>query len=257
MPLASLVSLMERAARNGLLDYRSGGWVLQPALRTPLIARWFFGGRPGRSLPSLMSEFPDHSHRFVSATIAAADIGSHRAMQAAESWVAALPSELDWDAATLDLVGEFAGVSESAGKFAVAKALSVLASPRETTRFSNIVIDPLGDTANAIVVRAATQWLIPDAIAHLLDCAQGELGKLPGQQPAIRELQDLAKPLDPDYGSSVEIRRRLFRVSIDWLKASPVHGRWLTVATVMRSVLGVESSGIGPIPELRGRSRSG
>ncbi len=58
VPLATLSGLLDRVARNGLVEFGAREWRLQPALRAPLIARWFFDDPPMRPWSTLQAAFP-------------------------------------------------------------------------------------------------------------------------------------------------------------------------------------------------------
>ena len=58
MPLASLVLAVHAVATSGLLEQTTGRWHFQPALRAPLVSRWFFGPRKSRSWGSVVEGIP-------------------------------------------------------------------------------------------------------------------------------------------------------------------------------------------------------
>ncbi|MBQ1076694.1 ATP-binding protein [Micromonospora sp. C31] len=244
VPPAELVGLMNRLSRNGLVDQAGGGWSVQASLRAPLVARWFFTDPPGRPWSTLHAAFPDRSLNLAGAVVAAAHTGSAAARSAAETWVTSLPESASWDTAIFRVVSEYSTLDESAALCAVKHARTALAAPRETVRIGEVSLDPVGDAAATLLTRAARGWLLPEAVAGLLDLAVGD-NRLRHQTPAhpLRVLGDLARHVDPDYGTAVEIRERLLDGALGWLTENAEPHRWTVAAELLAAVFSVEASG--------------
>jgi hypothetical protein len=244
VPLATLGGLLDRVARNGLVEFGSRGWRLQPALRAPLIARWFFADPPMRSWVTLLEAFPDRADDLAGSVVHAAEAGSTMARQVADRWAASLPSPSQWDRITVGIVSEYAALDVDAALFAVEHARALLDGPRELRHVMGIDLDPLGDAAVRLLADAARRHLLPEAVRGLLDRAV--LDTRPRHQTPehpLRVLGDLAKQIDPDFGTDIEIRERLLDSMLEWLGEDPHPKRWATASELMGAVFSVEVRG--------------
>ncbi|MFD3943267.1 hypothetical protein [Streptomyces sp. NPDC058579] len=244
-PPARMSGLMERLARHGLVETVHDIWRLQPALRAPLIARWFFTRPAGRPWSTLFDAFPTRSRDLVSAAISAARVSvSSDARTAVESWVGALPAPTEWDTGTFSLVSEYARLDREAAQFAVAQARTVLAVPRDSKQMGGTTADRQGDAAARQLAQSATQYLLPEAIAALLDLAVGdERPRHSTPQHPLRVLDDVAKSIDPDFGTVFEIRGLLLKPVLEWLSTHRSPAEWGVGTEVLASVFSAETSG--------------
>jgi hypothetical protein len=71
-PPAAMSGLMDRLARNGLVDGADGVWRLQPALCAPHVAQWFFTSPAQRPWSTLQSAFPQSALELASSMLQAA-----------------------------------------------------------------------------------------------------------------------------------------------------------------------------------------
>ncbi len=130
-PSAGLVEAIQRVATSGLVERLSGQWHLQPALRNPLVSRWFFGPAQRRSWKSLSATFATRWHDLTTTLLgAAAGSSNPELVNAARAWARSLDPPQQWDEETLELARLYAAVDESAAEFAAGAARLRLASER-------------------------------------------------------------------------------------------------------------------------------
>ncbi|WP_338671797.1 hypothetical protein V1460_02260 [Streptomyces sp. SCSIO 30461] len=244
-PPASMSGLMERLARNGLVETVGDVWSLQPALRAPLVARWFFTTPAGRPWSTVCDAFPERASDLALAVMSAARVSdSPAARAAAEAWVRALPAPTDWDTDIFAVVSEFAHLDRRAAEFAVAAAHAVLDGPRDVHQLSGVSVDLAGDAAVRQLIQSAEQFLLPEAVAGLLDLAVGDhRPRHSTPQHPLRVLSDLAGIIDPDFGTEIEIRRLLLRSALDWLRTHREASHWAVATEMLASIFTVEVSG--------------
>jgi hypothetical protein len=99
MPLASLMAALRIVATRGVIELRADHWGLSPAIRLPLVSRWFFGAQHTRSWTSLVDAFPD-AHRQLTDTMLAAAEKSEDARREATRWARTLGHPLTWTQST-------------------------------------------------------------------------------------------------------------------------------------------------------------
>lgn len=244
-PPARMSGLMERLARNGLVETANGVWHLQPALRAPLIARWFFTRPANRPWSTLCNAFSDRDRDLASALMSAARVSaSSGARMAADNWVRTLPSPTEWGTGTFAVVSEYARLDRGAAQFAVAQARTVLAGPRETEQMYGVTVDPQGDAAARQLAQSAAQYLLPQAITGLLDLAVGDnRPRHSTPQHPLRVLSDVANAIDPDFGTTFEVRGLLLRPVLEWLRTHRTPSDWAVATEMLASVFAVETSG--------------
>ncbi len=243
IPGVKVVAHVEQAARGGLVDKDAKGFQLLPALRGPLVARWFFSDRLYRPWLTLTTAFPDRATAFARSAIEAARTGAVSARSVIEEWAQSLPEPTAWTAETIEAVSEYSTIDSAAARVVVAHARTMLAEPREVERFGGVRIDWRGDAAARLLARAAQMWLIPEAIEALLELATDDV--FPRSDRAddpVRVLVDLARRLDPDQGVEIETRTRVLDVLLRWLRTAPNPARWVVAAEVIRAVFSVEVS---------------
>lgn len=245
VPPASMSGLMNRLARNGLVETVRGVWHLQPALCAPLVAKWFFTSPPNRPWSTLCTAFPDHALNLASAMMSAAQVsGSSEARAAADTWAQALPPPAMWDLATFTVVAEYARLDRRAARFAVTRVLNALSTLRESQEVSGDTAGPVGAAAAQLLTQAARQFLLPEAVAGLLDLAVGDhRPRHSTPQHPLRVLSDLASTIDPDFGTTIQIRKLLLRPILDWLRTHREAPHWLVATEALASVFTVEMSG--------------
>ncbi len=244
-PPAKMSRLMERLARNGLVETVHAVWQLQPSLRAPLIARWFFTSPANRPWATLWRAFPERIPDLVSAALSAARVSaSPEARTVADNWVRTLPAPTEWSLDTFALVSEYARLGREAAQFAVAQARTVLAEPRETETVHGITVDPRGDAAARQLAQSATQYLLPEAVTGLLDLAVGDdRPRHSNPQHPLRVLNDLANIVDPDFGTLFEIRRLLLQSVLGWLRVHRAPADWAVTTEVLKGIFAIEMSG--------------
>ncbi|MGW5212694.1 hypothetical protein ACWEQO_16175 [Streptomyces sp. NPDC004051] len=248
---AELSGMVEGLAHNGLVESVEDIWRLQPALCAPLVARWFFTSPVRRPWATLMDAFPDHALDLGSAVMSAADVSpSSQARTQAEKWIQSLSAPTSWDVSTFAVVAQYARLDTRAAQFAVNGALAVLAAPREPEELYGMVVDPLGDAATRQLIQSARQFLLPEAIGGLLVLAVGDRRRRNSTPDhPLRVLSDLAGVIDPDFGTSLEIRTRLLRAVLDWMRRHRASVEQWSVATeALAGIFSVEVSGNWPDP---------
>ncbi|TDV44199.1 ATP-binding protein [Actinophytocola oryzae] len=237
IPPAELTGLLDRLARHGLLDSTPYGWSLQPSLRAPLVARWFFTEPTHRPWDSLVQTFPDHHRALTAAAIAAARTGSALAHQAVRAIAASLLAPGTGEEVDFGLLAQYSTIDEHTARQAVIQALAALSTPRPTHQIGGFHFDPIARSATTLLIRAARQWLLPEAVSALLDLAIGDTrARHSTQEHPLRVLGDLARIIDPDHGTSIQIRERVLTLTLGWLTANPDPAHW-TVATKMLATL--------------------
>ncbi|MFF5687334.1 hypothetical protein ACFY73_22070 [Streptomyces albidoflavus] len=244
---AELSGMAEDLAHNGLVECRAGVWHLQPALCPALVARWFFTAPVRRPWTTLVTAFPDHGLDLAAAVMAAAAAApsSRQAREEAERWVRALPAASIWDTGTFAVVAKYANLDVSAAEFATNAALSVLAALHEPERAVGVEAGFLGDAAVNQLVQSARQFLLPEAIAGLLAMAVGD-NRRRHSTPLhpLRVLSDLAGVIDPDFGTSLEIRTRLLRTVLAWIRDHcSSDEQWCVAGEALAGIFSVEVSG--------------
>jgi hypothetical protein len=244
-PPAAMSGLMDRLARNGLVDGAGGVWRLQPALCAPLVAQWFFTSPAQRPWSTLRSAFPQSAPELASSMLQAAGIsGSRAARTEAESWIHRLPEPPEWDLGTFAAVSEYAQLDTSAAQYAVTAARTILATPRPPQTQWGVLSDPLGDAAARQLIQSAQLFLLPDAVTGLLDLAAGDHRPRHStpDHPA-RVLCDIASSIDPDYGTSIRLRKLLLRQLLGWLHTHRETSHWLVATEVLAGIFTPEVSG--------------
>ncbi|UQI47161.1 hypothetical protein M1P56_23850 [Streptomyces sp. HU2014] len=244
-PPARMSGLMERLARNGLVEAVNGVWHLQPALRAPLIAKRFFTPPARRPWSTLWDAFPDRARDLVSAAISATQVSaSPDARMVADTWIRTLPPPNEWDTGIFAVVSEYARLDLRAARFAVAAARAVLANPRETQQMHGTTVDLLGDAAARQLAQSAAQYLLPEAIAGLLDLAVGDdRPRHSTPQHPLQVLSDVANAIDPDFGATFDVRELLLKSVLEWLSTHRTPLGWAVATDVLASVFAIETSG--------------
>ncbi|MFE3787393.1 hypothetical protein [Streptomyces goshikiensis] len=244
-PPARMSGLMERLARNGLVETVHAVWQLQPALCAPLVARWFFMNPAKRPWSTLLDAFPDRARDLISTVMSAARVSaSPNARFIADNWVRSLPAPTEWDNSTFALVSQYARLDREAAQFAVAQARTVLASSREPERMLGTAVDPQDSAAAAQLAQSVNQYLLPEAVTGLLDLAVGDdRPRNSTPQHPLRVLDGVAKAIDPDFGTLFEVRELLLKPVLDWLRTHHSPDEWVVAAEVLASVFAVETSG--------------
>jgi hypothetical protein len=243
VPPAELEGMLDRLAHNGLIEHTSRCWSLQPALRPPLVARWFFTDPIRRPWSTLVAGFPGHAPLLTHAVIIAARAGASRARQVAESWAQSVPDS-GWDATQCALLAEYATLDQPAAQFAITQARAILATDRSPQQIMGIDYNPVERTVKNLVIQVARQWLLPDAVSTLLDLAVGDDRPRP-QNPdhPLRVLSDLAHAIIPDHGTMIAIRERLLDSTLAWLIQGSHPSRWVVGAELLAAIFSPEASG--------------
>ncbi|MFF7205323.1 hypothetical protein [Streptomyces sp. NPDC008141] len=244
-PPAVMSGLMDRLARNGLVDGAGGAWRLQPALCAPLVAQWFFTPPAQRPWSTLSEAFPQLAPELVSSLLQAASIsGSRAAREEAEFWIRGLPEPSEWDSGTFARVSEYAQLDARAAQYAVAAARTVLATPRRAQRQWGVLSDPAGHAAARQLIQSAQRFLLPDAVTGLLDLAVGDHRPRHStpEHPA-RVLCDIASSIDPDFGTSIKPRKLLLRQVLGWLRTHREPPHWLVATEVLAGIFTPDASG--------------
>ncbi len=248
---AELSGMMEGLAHNGLVESVEDVWRLQPTLCAPLVARWFFTSPVRRPWGTLVDAFPDHALNLVSAVMSAAEVApSTQARAQAEMWIQSLSAPTSWDVSTFAVVAQYARLDPSAARFAASGALAVLATPREPEELYGMAVDRLSDAATQQLIQSARQFLLPEAIGGLLALAVGDRRRRNSTPDhPLRVLCDLASMIDPDFGTSLEIRTRLLRAVLDWMRHHRASVEQWSVATeALAGIFNFEVSGNWPDP---------
>jgi hypothetical protein len=241
---AVLSRLMERLAHNGLVEFAGGGWSLQPALRSPLVARWFFTDPPGRPWSTLCDAFPDRSLVLAASAVAAAATGSPAARRSADAWAQSLPEPSQWDDDVLAVVADYSMLDERAADFAVGGALTLLSSPRQTHQVRGITVDLTAERDTQVLARAARGWILPAAVFGLLDLATNDLRpRAQTPQHPLRVLTEMAGNYDPDFGTQFEARERLLECVLEWLSTNRDVRGWEVAAELIAAIFTIEASG--------------
>lgn len=246
LPPAELTGLLERLAQHGLLDRSVHGWSLQPSLRAPLVARWFFGEPAQRPWSTLVEAFPDYQRILTISAFTAASTGSPHARKVVEDLVDQLLPPVPDAAIDFGLLNEYATMDIHAGRRAVTYARSVLAAdaPRPTHQIGSFRYDPAAFEIAVLLKGAARRWVLPEAVAALLDLAVGDTRpRHSTPDHPLRVLGDLANMIDPDRGTFVEIREQLLTITLEWIAAHPAPARWAVAVELLAKVFSPEVQG--------------
>ncbi|MFI5937855.1 hypothetical protein [Actinoplanes sp. NPDC051494] len=237
MPRGETRELVERLARNGLLDEAGDGWQLLPALRAPLVAQWFFSEHPRLRWHRVQQSFAEHGWRLGRAAIDAALVaGAPAARQEAQAYIEALPHPRDWSPAVVDSVAAYGRLDEQAAEVVVDFAEQLLAEPGDMPEIRGIVVDSGRGHAVDLLAGVARGWLLPQAVVSLLDLAVNDNRPWHSTpRHPLKILQELATQLHPDFGPSVEVRERLLGATLRWLGDRPQAPQWSTAAELIAS----------------------
>ncbi|MFG2267308.1 hypothetical protein [Streptomyces sp. NPDC048720] len=248
---AELSGLMENLAHNGLVESVRGTWQLQPALCAPLVARWFFTSPARRPWATLAHTFPDRALDLASSVMSAAAVSaSPQARAQAEAWITSLPAPEAWSASVFGVVAQYARLDLRAAEFAVQAALTVLAAEREPEETDGMSVDRTRQAAVRQLIQSARQFLLPQAVDGLLSLAVGDTRRRSSTpEHPLRVLTDLAGMIDPDFGTFPDIRARLLRMVLDWLREHHSSAeQWSVAADALSGIFSVEVSGNWPSP---------
>lgn len=243
-PLAEITDLLRRAATNGLLDRANKAWVLQPALAPALIASWFFDDPPHRPWSTLTDAFPERHQQLANAVITAATTKTVGAVYAAECWASSLPEPAVWENGTWSLVRIYALLDRDKAVWATSAARRALASKLPGPQGSQPMPDLARDGARQQLVNSVRRFLLPEAIKGLLDLSVGD--DRPRAQTAdhpVRLLTELATLIDPDYGTSMRLRRSVLTATVEWLRSNDHQENWTVGAEVLAGVFSPKASG--------------
>jgi hypothetical protein len=240
IPLADANDSLRRLATNGLIDEVWDGWRLQPTLRAPLVARWFFGAARTRPWSTLGEAFPGRDHQLLVSMLEAAQVDpSGPVACVAHEWAGALPDPVKWDEQDLRLVALYARVGEEEARFASRGAGMAAAAPRQ------LQSPPWGSSYDAIRMAAAAvlrdcvrRWFNADAVMGLLDQAVTDSRSRP-QTPehAMRVLSGMTSHIDPDSGALFAARPLLLQYVDTWLSRDQISAaRWHIACEAIRFV---------------------
>ncbi|MGW1143058.1 hypothetical protein, partial [Streptomyces zhihengii] len=148
------------------------------------------------------------------------------------------------------VVRQYAGLDRRAAEAAVQAALSVLAPGREPSEAYGRRHDPIGQAAVRQLIQGAQQFLLPQAIQGLLSLAVGDTRRRHSTvEHPLRVLADLAGLIDPDFGTSLDIRASLLGVVLDWLRVHRSSSQeWCVATETMAGIFSVEVAGNWPDP---------
>lgn len=233
----AIAAAFHRIATSGLLELQQDVWQLQPALRAPLLARWFFGTYRLRPWESIQAGFPQRSDELTQSMLHSARVTRARDITvAAKSWFRLLPSPTEWGEPTLRSVHDFALLDEECGRLASSAARTVLATPRDAElSLWGTSSDPPAAAARAVLKACVQAWFNEEAVHGLLDLAVGD-GRPRHQQPEhpIRVLGEMARRLDPDHGGLFEIRPMLVQHAKAWIsKRNGMAADWAVYCEVL------------------------
>ena len=248
MPLASLIAAVHTVATRGVIELRGDRWGLSPAIRLPLVGRWFFGTQRSRSWTSLLDAFPETRQQLTDTLLSAAAT-SDDARREAAGWARALGHPLTWSESTIDQMELYALTSRSAGEFASKCAREILAAKRDPELSPwGSPHDPIGSAAARALFASLRTWFNKEAIHGLLDLAIDPSPPALSEKP-LEELSKLTRYLDPDRGSLFEIRAALLNETVEWMRLD-VSTRWDICAEIISycfdpSIEGVWADPIG------------
>lgn len=241
---AELSGVMEDLAHNGLVELARGAWQLQPTLCAPLVTRWFFTSPARRPWGTLTAAFPDRALDLASSVMSAAAVSpAPQARAQAEMWIRSLSAPTTWSADLFAVVAQYAQLDPRAAAFAVRGALTALAAEREPVEIYGVSVDPVGRAAVQQLIQSARQFLLPEAVEGLLSLAVGDTRRRNSTpEHPLRVLSDLAGVIDPDFGTSLEIRARLLQAVLSWMRKHRSSVEHWSVAT--EAVAGIFSVGV-------------
>jgi hypothetical protein len=151
---------------------------------------------------------------------------------------------------TWSAVRQYAALDASTSAWAVAAARQTLAADRLIEQSPLGAYDPIGAAAKKQLVDATRRFLLPDAIHGLLDLAIGDDRPLRSNPDhPLRVLGDVARGIDPDYGTTNDGSAVIARTVARWLRATPISGtRLIVAARAWAEILSPEVSGVWPTP---------
>jgi hypothetical protein len=244
MPRADAARLLNRAARSGLVDVRTGSLdgfrsyaVRPPMLADALVAEQAFSVPvPGLDLHGLADQWPGHAAELTGASITSAVHGALNARPVARELLdqvlgnTEIPPQVN---ASLSL--EYVRLDRSAAEHVIGAARQAL---------SQLAVGETGVPLDAegiveIAGRAAYLYQLDSAVDLLLDAAVavGQPRHLRRGDP-VREIERLVQEFHPEVPRQVAIRQQVARRTRSWLAQAPADPARLGVtAAVMQIVL--------------------
>lgn len=224
-----VVTAIRSVATSGLVELRHDRYVLQPSLRSPLIAQWFFSLSPMRNWNTLVTAFPDRRDALLSAMLEAArSTGPSSAARAASwAWAHSLPDPLAWSEPVASLVRQFALLSAESADWAALAARAIIRAPRRP------VVTPWGTERDDLAMAAegtlrscVQRYFNKEAVQGLLDIALTDSGPRHSlEKDPIAALGEIAQLLHPDRGTLFEVREKLTKFAGEWLDQFPGNPR--------------------------------
>lgn len=240
IPLADASDSLRRLATNGLIDEVWDGWRLQPTLRAPLVARWFFGAARTRPWSTLKEAFPGRHRQLLASMLEAAEVDpSGPVARAAHEWARALPDPATWDEQDLRLVALYARLGEEEAQFASKGAIVAAAAPRQLRSSPwGSSYDAVGIAAAAVLRDCVRRWFNADAVMGLLDEAVTDGRPRPQTSDhAMRVLSGMTSHIDPDNGALFAARPLLLQYVETWLSRDQISAaRWRIACEAVRCV---------------------
>ena len=245
----TVISAMNSVATSGLIELRHNMWHLQPSLRAPIVAHWFFGPQRRQNWDGLLRHFHDRHADLTSSMLEAAYAAKAVHIRgAAWDWARSLPPPAEWDEQTIHLVQTFGLTDREAADWAAAAARIILATPEEPEVSPwGTVHYPLTIAAKDILRSCVKAWFNEEAVHGLLDLTVGDVDN--HSEHPLKVLGDMAHHLDPDRGTLFEIRPMLVRYATSWItQMAPDAQRWATYCEVLRSAFSpsVEGTWLDP-----------
>jgi hypothetical protein len=244
VPQAEAARMLNRAARSGLIDIRTGSAdgsrsyaVRPPMLADALVAEQAFSAPvPGFDVRDLAEQWPAHVAELTGSVVTAAVHGALNAWPLARELLdqAMRNSEISSQART-SLCLEFTRLDRSAADHVMRIARQAF------DQFANGNADAPLDAEGIVAIagRAAGMYQLDTAVDLLLDAAlAGIQPRRPGRNDPLRELERLVREFHPEVPRQAVIRQQIARRASSWLERAPADpARLQVVAAVMQIVL--------------------
>jgi hypothetical protein len=245
-----LVSVLEGAARSGLVDVQSHyDWELKQSvrhfvIRPPMLAdalateRAFFTEVPGLDLNALAESWPEKLVGITRTAIKSTRLGALEARPLAESLLATvLASDNSSYQGNLQLLREFAQLDRAAPQEVFRIVRSAFDDWLEEDERSPAEIEGLIELAALL----AAWYSLDEAAVMLFDACLYDLRDTnPYPNHPLRKLADLLHDFHPELPHPRERRDFITRVLIDWLDQDMDDGHWHVFGQVIRPVLSLE-----------------
>ena len=242
VPRADAARLLNRAARSGLVDVRTGSLdgIRSYAVRPPMLAdalvaeQAFTVPVPGLDLRGLADQWPGHVAALAGAAITSAVHGAVNARPVARELLdRALGAVEVSSEVKASLCLEYARLDRSAADHVVRAARRALGQLADGG--TGVPLDAEGIVE--IAGRAAALYQLDSAVDLLLDAALAAGQPRLRRGDPVREIERLVQEFHPEVPRQVTIRQQVARCARSWFAQGPADPARLKVAAAVMQIV--------------------